>query len=252
MFTAYFDDSGSPDDTLAVVVAGFVASDEQWAEFERNWNDSLKQFGISLFHMKDFAHSVGEFSKFKGNKEDREWFLRQLLAHINVRVRHSCGHAVLMDDFRKVNSLLAFEVFGITPYSLCGRTCLASVSNWAKRWGIAEDQIRYVFEDGSKGKGTLEQRILRDKGITPVFKKKRESVPLQAADLFAYEMLAGNRDIFKKGVDSFDGLRYPIRQLSVLLRQPLDWGTYAQKDLEAFCENAGVPRRDSLAAKVCG
>jgi len=252
MFTAYFDDSGSPDDTLAVVVAGFVASDEQWIHFERNWNDTLKQFGISLFHMKDFAHSVGEFKKFKGNKEDREWLLSQLLSHIKLRVRHSCGHAVLMDDFRTVNNRYALESFGITPYSLWGRTCLASVGNWAKQWSIAEGQIGYVFEDGSKGKGTLEQRILRDKEIRPVFKKKCESVPLQAADLFAYEMLAGNRDIFKKSVDTFDGLRYPIRQLSVLLRQPLDWGTYVQKDLEAFCESAGIQRRDSLTAEVGG
>jgi hypothetical protein len=252
MFTAYFDDSGSPDDTMAVVVAGFVASDDQWRQFERNWNDTLSQFGISLFHMKEFAHSTGEFSRFKGNKADREWFLRQLLSHINLRVRHSCGHAVLMDDFRDVNSRYAFEAFDITPYSLCGRTCLASVANWAQRWGIPEDQIRYVFEDGSKGKGTLEQRILRDKSITPVFKTKPPSVPLQAADLFAYEMLAGNRAIFERGVDSFDDLRYPIRQLRPLLRQPLDWGTYDRKDLEAFSQNAGVPRRNSCIAVVSG
>src|ERR1700723_237460 len=172
MFTAYFDDSGSPDDTLAVVVAGFVASDGQWTEFERNWNDTLKQFGIPLFHMKEFAHSTGKFSKFKHDKKNREWFLRQLLSHINLRVRHSCGHAVLMDDFRKVNEVYAFEAINITPYSLCGRTCLASVGNWAKRSGVADDQIRYVFEDGSKGKGTLEHRIQRDKGTTAVFKKK--------------------------------------------------------------------------------
>src|SRR5882762_4956327 len=180
MATAYFDDSGSPDDTLAVVVAGFVASDEQWQHFERNWNDTLKQFGVPMFHMKEFAHSVGAFSKFKRNREDREWLLRQLLSHIKLRVRHSCGHAVIMDDFRKVNSFYALESINITPYSLCGRTCLASVSDWARRWGIAEDQIRYVFEDGSRGKGTLEQRILRDKEITPEFKKKHESIPLQA------------------------------------------------------------------------
>jgi hypothetical protein len=252
MFTAYFDDSGSPDDTLAVVVAGFVASDEQWEHFERNWNETLKQFGIPLFHMKEFAHFAGAFSKFKGKKEDREWLLRQLLSHIKLRVRHSCGHAVIIDDFRKVSGLYALESIHITPYSLCGRTCLASVSDWAKRCGIAEDQTRYVFEDGSKGKGTLVHRILRDKGITPEFRKKHESVPLQAADLFAYEMLAGNRAIFERGVDSLDAMRYPIQQLSDLLRHPLDWGTYALKDLEEFCKNAGAPRRELLAANADG
>lgn len=245
-FTAYFDDSGSPDSTSAVVVAGFLTSDEQWIHFQRNWNDTLNRFGIPLFHMKEFAHSVGEFSKFKNNREDREFFLRQLLSHIALRVRHSCGHAVLMSDFRKVNESYAFEAWDFTPYSLCGRTCLASVSNWAAEQSIPEDQISYVFEDGSKGKGTLIHRILRDKGITPIFKKKHESVPLQAADLFAYEMLAGSRAIFEKSVDSFDDLRYPIRQLRSLIRRPMDWGTYEQADLEKFCVNAGVPRRNSM------
>ena len=86
MFTAYYDDSGTANDTLAVVVAGFVATDEQWTHFERNWNDSLRQFGISRFHMREFAHSVGEFSRFKQNKGERESFLRQPLSHIKLRV----------------------------------------------------------------------------------------------------------------------------------------------------------------------
>jgi hypothetical protein len=68
MYTAYYDDSGTSHDTLAVVVGGFLATDEQWRYFERNWNQTLQRFGISLFHMKDFAHSVGEFSKFKAQK----------------------------------------------------------------------------------------------------------------------------------------------------------------------------------------
>src|ERR1700722_12564024 len=106
MYTAYYDDSGSPTDTLAVVVAGFVAEDAQWTGFERNWNDTLEQFGISLFHMKEFAHSRGEFSKWKDHqrienqKRERETFLRQLVGHIILRARHSFGHAVLMNDYQ--------------------------------------------------------------------------------------------------------------------------------------------------------
>ncbi len=34
MYTAYFDESGSPDDTPTVIVAGFVALDESWIKFE--------------------------------------------------------------------------------------------------------------------------------------------------------------------------------------------------------------------------
>jgi hypothetical protein len=69
VFTAYYDESGSPD-AHSVVVAGFVASDDQWKEFERNWNESLHQFGISHFHAVEFAQSVGEFAKWKGHEKN--------------------------------------------------------------------------------------------------------------------------------------------------------------------------------------
>jgi hypothetical protein len=119
MYTAYYDDSGTPHDTLAVVVGGFLATDEQWRHFERNWNQTLQQFGISLFHMKDFAHSLSEFSKFKHKKEDREFFLRQLLSHIKLRVTYSNAHAVLMADYNKVNSIYALD-YSLPPYALAG------------------------------------------------------------------------------------------------------------------------------------
>jgi hypothetical protein len=245
MFTAYYDDSGTADDTLAVVVAGFVATDKQWPHFERNWNDTLRQFGISLFHMKEFAHSVGEFSRFKQNKPDREFFLRQLLSHISVRVTYPTAHAVLMKPYRKVNETFALD-YAFPPYALAGRTCVARINLWAERRGIPREQIHHVFEDGSAGKSKLYESVLRDHRIEVTFKKKNECVALQAADLFAYETLASNRFIFEKGIVDFDKLRYPIRQLEPLFRNPYDWGTYTEESLEEFCRNAPIPRRDSL------
>jgi hypothetical protein len=233
------------DDTLAVVVAGFVATDEQWPHFERNWNDTLKQFGISLFHMKEFAHSVREFAKFRNNKQDREFLLRQLLSHIKLRVTYTSGHAVLMDGYRKVNETYALD-YALPPYALAGRTCVARINLWAERRGIPKGQIRHVFEDGSTGKRALYESVLHDHQIEVTFKKKDECVALQAADLFAYEILASNRFIFGKGITDFDRLRYPIRQLEPLFRDQYDWGTYQQEDLEQFCRRASIPRRDSF------
>jgi len=226
MYTAYYDDSGSPNDTLAVVVAGFVADNAQWTEFERNWNETLKHFGISLFHMKEFAHSRGEFAKWKdhqrieGQRKERETFLRQLVGHIIVRVRHSFGHAVLMDHYREANREFVLAEGGISPYALCGRTCIARVSIWAQKYAIPETEVQHVFEDGSLNKGDLIDRMFVDKGMVPIFKKKTESVPLQAADLLAYEHLLGNRDIFQKGIDTFDGLRYQFGNWTQYLTNP--------------------------------
>jgi Protein of unknown function (DUF3800) len=247
MFTAYYDDSGTAGDTLAVAVAGFVATDEQWSHFERNWNDSLRKFGISLLHMREFNHSLGEFSKFKNRKEERQAFLTQLLSHIKVRAAYATGQAVLMNAYRKVNEIHALD-YAFPPYALAGRTCIARINLWAGKRGIPKEQIQHVFEDGSAGKSKLYECVLRDHNVEVTFRKKNECVALQAADLFAYEILASNRFIFERGIVDFDKLRYPIRQLETLLRDPYDWGTYTEKSLEEFCRNAPIPRRDALIA----
>ena len=220
MYTAYYDESGTHDDSLAVVVAGFVATNEQWVEFERNWNDTLKQFGITRFHMRDFNHSLREFSKFKHSQQDRQWFLRQLLSHINLRVAYSVGHAVLIADYLKVNAAYALDS-RFSPYALAGRTCVARINLWAEKRDIPKKRICHVFEDGAAGKGLLYDSVLRDHEMKVLFKKKEECVALQAADLFASEMLAGNRRIFEEGIVDFEKLRFPIRELSRLMHDPL-------------------------------
>ena len=253
MFTAYSDESGSPNNH-ALVIAGFVASDQQWHEFERNWTDTLRQFGVSLFHSAEFAHSVGEFSKWKGHqhnpalKDERQWFLRQLLAHIKLRTRFCYSHGVRMNEWRQADEIYFLSAL-LQPYALCGRTAVKSVSEWATRSKISATEIQYVFEDGAKHKGLLQKRLIKDKRFAPIFKKKHEAVPLQAADLLAYETLAGFRDIFDRSVTDFDDLRYPFRIMEEVPHRMEDWGIFSQKNLEDFCVAVNLPRRDSVNPK---
>jgi hypothetical protein len=118
-FAAYFDGSGSPDDTVAVAVAGFVATVRQWKEFERNWKDCLNDFGVSALHMRDFAHSRGEFTEWKGDENRRRRFLGRLISIIQVRVQHSFASVVRMDESRKVDTKYRLSEFS-KPYALQG------------------------------------------------------------------------------------------------------------------------------------
>jgi len=248
MYTAYYDDSGSPDQTLAFVVAGFLAKTQQWIHFEKNWKAILKDFGMDYFHMREYAHSVGQFRMWKNHKtdpkekDDRELFLRRLLAEILVRANTGLGCAVIMEDYNAVNQEYMLEEF-FKPYALCGRTCVAKACLWANRWNIPESEVLHVFEDGTEDKGALIEMIKKDKGFTPIFMNKRECAPLQAADLMAYEHLLANRDVFRKRIESFDELRYPLKVIDKLRHEESDWGTYLRKDLEALCVKSGLPRR---------
>ena len=249
MFTAYNDESGHPDQE-AGVVAGLVASDKQWVEFERNWRDTLHLFGVSEFHAKEYFHSVGEFAQWADHRsnpetaETRQRFLRQLIAHIKLRCRLCYSHAVRMASYHKVDEV--YFLRGMRPYELCGRTAVKSVADWADRNLIPQNQIAYIFEDGAKHKGFLEKRILRDKKFELVFKTAAEAVPLQAADLLAYETLLGLRAIFERGVTDFEDLRYPLRRLDEIPHREEDWGLYEEHNLEDLCKKIGIPRRDSV------
>jgi hypothetical protein len=242
VFKVYLDESGSPDDTTAVVVAGFLATSEQWTEFESNWKEAMAAFGVTALHMKDFAHSVREFSAWKRDEQKRQRFLSRLINIIRTRVRRGFAHAVLMDDYRQVNRVF-FLYDIIRPYAIAGRTCVASAARWAQRHNIDENRISYVFEDGAIDRGDLIHRLKRDGKFNFAFAKKSESAALQAADLLAYEHLLTNTKISKGIIDSYEQLRHPMKELDKINHGGDDWGTYTAKDLEALCINMKIPRR---------
>lgn len=66
-YAAYFDESGTHDGSTALVISGWVADDEQWRAFEPEWKRLLADFGISMFHTRDFNHGRREFESWKGD-----------------------------------------------------------------------------------------------------------------------------------------------------------------------------------------
>jgi hypothetical protein len=61
MLTCYLDDSGKDPQNSLTSVAGFVARDEQWAEFEAAVEPHFKEFNVRLLHSVDLYHTEGEF-----------------------------------------------------------------------------------------------------------------------------------------------------------------------------------------------
>jgi hypothetical protein len=61
VMACYTDVCGSLSE-IVLSPATLVSSPEKWLQFDRRWNDCLCAFEVSALHMKDFAHSRGEFS----------------------------------------------------------------------------------------------------------------------------------------------------------------------------------------------
>lgn len=248
MFTAIFDGSGSPNDTAAVVVAGFVGKVEQWIELERNWKDCLNDFGVSAMHMREFAHSVGEFASWKDDEQRRRRFLSRLISIIQTRVWHSFASAVIMEDYKKVDSKYCLSEFS-KPYALAGCSCLSKLHNWATKWAKGEDGIQIVFEDGDEDKGDLMRAAKKHFGAAPAFLKKERSVAFQAADILAYEHLLANTKLRKSesGFLLVEELRHPLKELSKIpggAPYDTDWGFHQEDNMTASCIADGIPLRN--------
>ena len=104
-FLAFLDDSGSPDEGICLGVAGFVSTKYKWADFEKEWYSVLSAYGIGYFHMREYAHSVGQFKDWKGKDGKRRTFLKKLISCLNGRVHKSFASAVLLKDYREVDEL---------------------------------------------------------------------------------------------------------------------------------------------------
>jgi hypothetical protein len=197
--TAYFDDSGTHDDSATVVVAGFVSSAQQWRRFTREWNKAKAEYGITDFHFAQFLanNKDTEFAdKKKWNDVRKANVLRRLRSIAFTHSIHAFSCSVNRRDYDEVFSDSIREELG-GHFTWTVRAVLGFIENWREKQQIKEP-IEYIFST-MKGKpkreidgvfdGALKiGNALHKYGIQPgchSFRDMREILPLQAADLLA-------------------------------------------------------------------
>lgn len=240
MFTAYFDESGTHDNSAALVVSGYVASAQQWLDFDKAWKDALSDEGLTHFHMKDFAHSRKEFETWKGDETRRKRYLERLIGIIRKNIRISISNAVILQSYKEINSKYLFQEYFGKPYAFCSRLCMTDVDYWKEQHGYS-DHILNIFEDGANDKSAFVSLLKRDNYPIPIFGQKRQHTPLQAADFVAWEHLK----IYSQkeaGTLNTKRLRKPFL---ALYSMPQDWGVYTIKNLEDICNQWLIPMRNT-------
>lgn len=166
--SAYFDEStgnGSP----ILVVAGFLSTDAQWAQFESEWKAVLADFGITAFHMQHFEKRKGKFRVMQ--KPVRKKLFGALIEIIKNRAAFG---------FACATHILAFnEVFQ-------GRERTAVGSPVAFFYDTGHNNSGEVAESFVSEKNDSENTEYRLGSLT--FADDELVVPLQAADIAAYEL----------------------------------------------------------------
>jgi uncharacterized protein DUF3800 len=218
MFTAYFDESGTHHGSHVVVVAGYLSADEQWGRFCDEWQSVLDDYKIDYFHMTDFENRRKQFKNMLDS--DRRRLLERLIAFIKIRQR--IGFAVTFDLAVYNEMIQEFADLPLKqPYAFCALTLMGRIRAWLRKHSY-DEYVAYVYESGAKHAGQVHSaynywmrqgelaRIMRIGSM--VFGDKRDVLPLQAADILAYET-------WKEVSNTIAGrprqVRWPMKQLAL-------------------------------------
>jgi hypothetical protein len=211
--TAYFDDSGHHGDTKAMVIAGFVASVDQWLRFERDWNFVLRLPHIDLdyLHMKELRSGKGKFAKFKDNLELQTDLFRRLHCVIESRITTSFSSGVLLDDYDRVNKEFMVEESLGSPLLLASKMAIKKMMDWhlAKRNG---EPFQVVMDEGINEWGALDEWFYTSYQFR-LQPGNAKLPPLQASDHVAWEIHRSMSNVAAGKVEYFDEQRGSIQSL---------------------------------------
>lgn len=221
VFKCYYDASGADGGSGHLVVVGLVATERKWIKFEQRWEAVLSRYGVTHFHMKDYAHSRGEYATWKDKKEKRATFVADLLKAIKVGINKGYFSSVANETIAAVNELyVAGGVGWGAAYPLAANVCRRRLETFVQR-KYPGSPIHHVFEKGDKNQGTLRELMDRyqrgSAGYSFVPKLQPNGVrlrPFEAADLIAYEA--------KRALDDREvGSARPIRKSALEIGRTL-------------------------------
>jgi hypothetical protein len=190
MLSAYFDESGTHKGSSVCVVAGLMASPVRWERLTASWGKVLASAGIPDFHASDCVTGGGIFKGWDPQERDRLY-----IRFVNLVKRTAAFRvwtAVVMADFHSYYDDKGEKI----PYRLCALGCASRVRQLAAKRGPLF-VIPYVFDQGPKGKwvyAAFDRLLAKGRGshyyrMGAVTRGDRRSMlPLQAADLHAYEV----------------------------------------------------------------
>ena len=215
MIRAYFDDSGTHTGgkwgpSKIVLVAGIFGTEARMDSLDRNWKKLIdrplcgRKPPLSRFHMVDCQDSRGEFTGWTRTETDH--FCHQLSTAIIESGVAAYGIAVSRQDW---DDLVTGDVraFVGDAEGYCISQCFVRAVRWAKTTTF-DPQMTFIFDNREP---EVERRA---KTVGDAFEKHTDSphivgtaflgskaiLPLQAADLIAWEIYQHARQILADGV----------------------------------------------------
>ena len=204
---AYIDDSGNSSSSPIFVLGGFIAPIDKWQSFSTEWQAALDAPPtLEYFKMKEAARLKDQFHPRKGwTHELRDQRIDRFADIIHKHAHLRVSIALRNSDFKKylrsipaVNRGLAAD----TPYITLLSLMMVAVAHSRESYNLTEP-IDFIFDEQDgieeelghfwpstkrKSENAI-NNFLRDSfQHMPLFRDEKEFLPLQAADLYAWQV----------------------------------------------------------------
>jgi len=220
LLRAYFDESGINADAPVTTIAGFVGGEAAWSKVEAVWAPVLGEYGdkgVKTFHMTDALGQDREFSAI--DKPNLNYILTQLSKALGDSEVSSIFSGVVQDDWDAVVTDPDFLKRFPKPFDLCFDDIVRQLAIWASRKARGE-LVAPMFAYQQEYQSRMTD-VTRAYGSEPwyartlgpiAFGHPAQVIPLQGADMLAYEMAI---DLKRRRYDS----------VFIGTRNVLDWMT---------------------------
>lgn len=214
--TAYLDESKS---APMFVLAGLVSTASSWKRFSREWIKVLKEFKIPYLHMKEFAFFRGVFAGWTEGM--RRSFLNRLLFLINSP-REPIYSFSCMFDFQDYDRIFPLKFRQQqNHYFFAFHNCVTGIKVHCNRHNLLAqgETIDLVFDQQAQYSGRAVTIFNSYKHLPSMPEEERNMlgscsfaddkivVPLQAADLLAYEINKNQRGFIRHAGIALSELR---------------------------------------------
>lgn len=198
----YMDESGTHGGSPFVVVGAYLAQPKAWKAFTVEWNAKKKPDGIKIYHAVDCANQRNEFADW--TKPQSDAFAAKMLPVIAKHVGWGVVIGIEMKPFEEAMALNPHlrETIG-TPYAACFQWAVQTILDKVEELGSRES-LAFFHECNDYETEALKafdwvrrNRKKHASNMAIAFGAKEKYVPLQAADILAYEgnkRLRGFRD----------------------------------------------------------
>jgi hypothetical protein len=222
---AYFDESGSNVHSPVFAMGGFISTVDRWAAFSLDWEAALAEApALDYFRMNEAHRLKEQFG------EERGWDEELRDKRVNRLCEIICDHAITRVDialYRKDYDIIfeditdEFEMFK-NPYFALFMEAVKEIG--ILRWEVGDDSVlEYIFDElGTIGevavqhwpviKAAMPFGIGAYVGERPIHQDDKKFLPLQAADLYAWQC----RRYFRENMVLDIPAREPVKILAKL------------------------------------